>query len=1518
MSLAGVRSTRGDEYQLAVGLHWLIRLLEGEISAFQAESTGIPGDDRPILVDDIVVTMTDGSRTYLQVKKNAPNYGAWKISHSELRKELVKARRQLEDDPPGRVCFYSQSPFGQLQKLCDDCSMLPDYVSFAREAGSDSKNALETLSKMFERPHEKAFLLAKRIKFGAPKTFEEWDSENRSRIDRMVANAETAVPVLTRLLANHEAKLRGPKFELCREDVLRELENAHVYLSPPASEQSLVESFRSASAFGRHWVREIRGIRINRPEFGQIVDLVTAGARCILVSDHPGSGKTCLLLDLADHFETVQGFATLFIKGEWYAGARTEADLSEKGLPENLLGACSRLAKYRRVVVILDSLDVLSLDRSHTSLRLFLALIERVRAIPEVTVVVACREFDLQYDPLLRDTKWDHRIVLQRLSFEATVAPLLRQWGVDPDQLPPDLRELLRNPHQLSLFDRIVRKGISAKDIRPCDLHDLYITETISRADDLGPETASLLENAAEMLTRERTQRLARSRFGVDERVLQRLLSERILLESTPGYFAFAHQSLTEALVVRHELGQGNTLTDLIRSHAPLPFIRPVVRSFFFHLRSRDVTLFRRQVADVIDQDDIAYHLKRLLVDSLAEVVPDSDDWPLVRRVFTREPELFRRLLSRVSGSGWFAILTEYWLELARQDPNATSWLDALTRQLYRWLDSHPAQVIFLWTQAVTTGWCVDAAWPIGVGLLKLEAWDTPGIRGLLSALLRKGDVPDQLGRPLSRWVQATNTGDDLVWQFMTRGEKADGSRGRRSRVGLRVGDFASPGFLAERLKRSDALLDCAVDFVKRLASEGPNCEQSWARADLLYETTWRHRHTRYDVESGTELTVLVRAIELALKHRASLCGDWWRANEPRLRRSSDLGIRYILLMAYLANVDDSADAIEAQLVDQRLYDTTRLDDEIRTLTERAYHVLSEQAQDQHQALLLALCEPPEDEPVANGRYRVQRTYEFLLSVPCCLRSPESQSFLDNWESEFGRVRPASQIVAEGGGVSPPVSVDFIMNCIDGDLVRLLRHYEGVEGNESLSSGKRVGGYSQVRRIVEQGASLDPERFLAARKCFVDVGLGHLYELPVFLGVSHHVRVRTSRLQPEESWVPKQPLVPIETLAWEALRFVEDQLPRLRQFSARDTHDLARVVEGCANVAADDEYVERLTMALCRFLDAEDPVAGGDAGAHANDTVSVNSTRGVAAGSAATLYCCASEAGVCMPRLLPCLLHRFARDPVPGVRLSVLNQLPFIIQTEPGLGWRLLGDTFAERQHALWPEAERVLYFNCTEHFDRVAPYLERMREEAIDVAGQAYGRLMMLSHLAGHVSKRELSHRMEDVPEAVHEGVVQVLWANLADARHRKACRQGLLDAVARPDCSASVLEAIARGFGSKRSEEYVDADLVRRFLAHPSDPDKPPRLWGVCNWLEMRALHDPLAALDICERLVETLQRLPALGFAVDPKPLASALLQILREADEMDDRKMIGRAIRVQDALLRAGVSEFDELLDRAGRS
>ncbi|MCI5124332.1 MAG: hypothetical protein D3925_07620 [Candidatus Electrothrix sp. AR5] len=116
MSRQGAKSDQGDDYQRFIALHWIIRLIsDDEIEYVQAQSTGLPGVDEKITVDDIVVCYNNGQRRHIQAKKNQPANRCWNLT--DLQDELPKILEQLASCPQAIVGLYSCIPFGGKRSL---------------------------------------------------------------------------------------------------------------------------------------------------------------------------------------------------------------------------------------------------------------------------------------------------------------------------------------------------------------------------------------------------------------------------------------------------------------------------------------------------------------------------------------------------------------------------------------------------------------------------------------------------------------------------------------------------------------------------------------------------------------------------------------------------------------------------------------------------------------------------------------------------------------------------------------------------------------------------------------------------------------------------------------------------------------------------------------------------------------------------------------------------------------------------------------------------------------------------------------------------------------------------------------------------------------------------------------------------------------------------------------------------------------------------------------------------------
>lgn len=1517
MSIAGKKSSQGDEYQLRVALHWLIRLLDDDsIEGIQVNSTGIPGEDYSVTVDDVVVLYQDGRALFIQAKKNQTDHKAWSLSDETLKKELINCRQQLESKHNSEVKLYSRSPFGELKSLVEVCRDYPDYSAFARDGVKKQASNLKRLSKIFERLEEVTYDLAKKITFGRTYEFEDWDRCNLNDLDRIIPKAKDAIPILERYLVSHEATLRSSQRVITREDVWRKLSESGLSPTPKRSEAEIIENFQAASKIGREWLRTIDDEAIPRKELEEIIDSIEKGDRKILVTDSAGSGKTCLLLDLAEHIENYSVWELLLIKGDLFDEASSEEDLAAQGLPKDIVGQCSRLAEFRRVVVIIDSLDVLSIARQHKALKLFLGLMDRLAQIDGVTIVVACRTFDLEYDPLLRGRSWQQKINLQPLDFDTVICPFLRRWNIEPSIVTPSLRELLKIPQNLSLYGKLAKLDIELQPTSAYELCNIFLEETVVKNSALGEQAIAALQDMANSLMEQRTQQCSKTVFKASEDVVRQLISQEVLLQpkSSPNSLKFSHQTLADCLVVRSNLAAGKTLADFILAHPQLPYIRPAVRTFFFFLPTQEAKVFRKQVRQVISHDEIAYHVKRLICESFAEITPLEEDWSLLQRIFQQHPDLFKRLFWRVGGKAWFKMLCDYWLPEAKLVEDSESWLRSFVHHSREWANLCPEEVVSLWRESIDRQWAdqQNLFQIIQSNLTNFQAWNTEGIRELLEILVEEIEPElNCLGDILSKWVCATNSGDDLLWRYITKDiqditnedlQYADLSHKLR----CQSSNFHKDSFLEERLCRSNKLLTLALNTIEKWIDE--TNQNSLTISISEYDTSLYGNVNNY----LSNLKLLLHSIEQAFCYRALNNDSWWQKNEPYLRTSEDIVIRYFTIQAYKKKIQTNISGVEFQLQDENLLDKENLRDRLGELMRMTYPLISREIGLKNQEIILSWIptENNDETPYLQITHRRTICYEYLIWIPNIFRTDETQSFIETWEYYFGYTQPRIKKSPSAVTVMPPLSPEDLLQLSDGAILDLLNYYQQNPKVNTFDE-MMIGGLREVLSVLREACSLHPQRFLNLFSLFIKENLHQDFLISIIEGVASHLKYRFGNLRSTTEWKPIEPLPEGKTIAAQLLNLLE-------RYSMiwSDRNAIGEALQACSHVLDDLESAERITLLLF-WLRARDISLGTIPVVNSKDNLygkAINSARGKAAEASMILCNRLLEQGKALPELLPYLLRHFARDSVIFVRTAILNRLSFLMYKSPQLGWQLLTDCLEEPEPRLWKYVERSLYYQYQNNFNLVEPYLNRLLNfnEAMDEAGETWGRISTLASLAGHITQQELFQNLEQANTKAWKGAAQVFVANYQ--QHHTICHEGIMNILQHDSLTDDILLEIKNCFNRKKNKGAIKLDLAKAFLKALSSVTNGNNVHYFLEWLAFEAHRNPLSVFDLVETLAEKIEseQQPLFG---DSKPLITMLNAILREADELDDPLLIQKAIALQDRFLRLNIRGIEEMLNSA---
>jgi len=739
--------------------------------------------------------------------------------------------------------------------------------------------------------------------------------------------------------------------------------------------------------------------------------------------------------------------------------------------------------------------------------------------------------------------------------------------------------------------------------------------------------------------------------------------------------------------------------------------------------------------------------------------------------------------------------------------------------------------------------------------------------------------------------------------------------------------DFHHPNFLEERLKQSDELLNIVLRSIQGWSNDhyANKYEATRLKTGFLWNTSWRYKHNKHEHYYADDLTILIESLENALKYRSLHNDKWWSINEPNLRTIQDVALRHITIQAYKENIGANLLGVKVQLTDKELYFFNKINYELGELMQLAYPYISADGifMVANQAMVLSLyddylSEPDVDNFTNKFLWCNRDIYDLLIRIPSIFRSLETKLHISKWQDYFSYNEPLPNIHSRSWTGVAPVSKEDFLRLSNESILRLLHYYDQFPNEDSFEfDSTMVGGLSTLKNPLSEASSLHPIRFLDLLPHFAADSLHQSYIHAVIEGAANHLRCRFGNLSLNsgDGWKPIDPLPDGTMLAAKLLNLLE-RYPTVWN----DARTASNALKACCDVLEDTESAERLTILLF-WIRSKIPEHEKNTNSNSEtDLVSrfLNSSLGVAAESSIKLCNCLLKNDQPLPELLPYLLHSFARDSTIYPRIPILEHLPFLMYKLPSLGWQLLAEVFQEPQPNLWKYAERSLYHQYQSHFYKVAPYLERLMKEGMEEAGDVWGRISTLASLAGYISQEELFESLAKANTKAWKGSVQVFAANLNRREHREVCHSGLIYILKQENLSDEVIREIDQCFDKEANRGFIRHDLVSAFLNALSISAGSHDIFKFLEWLGREARYNPLFYLEIIETLVDKLERKLLSGQIWHTEPLIIALNEILREADESDDPKIIHRAINLQDHFLRLGINGIEEMIAKAEQS
>lgn len=412
--------------------------------------------------------------------------------------------------------------------------------------------------------------------------------------------------------------------------------------------------------------------------------------RLMVLKGKAGSGKTVVLHDLQERL-VLERVAVLGLKSDLlFVEGKSNID-EAAGFP--VLEALRKKAEETNVVLLVDQVDALSitLSKNRVPIMSINAFLQDALKIQNVCVVVACRTYDFEYDPVFH---WMRGGMIQdcdELS-PKEVEDIFHKNGIDSAVIDAETKNFLRTPLYLSIYCRLSTH--KSHIVSMTRLYESWINQVI--IDDV-PKDITNTKTLSECLDFVATRMIQEQELTVPCRALKAdclpscryLVDKNVLLKDEDDlYIQFPHQTLLDYIYARFFFENEHTLEQDFRDAHQGLFVRPRLKYVLDYLHETDPKQYIQCLTQITEEKSgveytYHYHLRHLAVSSLAsyEHLTQYDKRFIIDHIYTNE-ELYSIYESFVYGRDNLLLLNDYIERLGGLKQCREKWLDRLISML--------------------------------------------------------------------------------------------------------------------------------------------------------------------------------------------------------------------------------------------------------------------------------------------------------------------------------------------------------------------------------------------------------------------------------------------------------------------------------------------------------------------------------------------------------------------------------------------------------------------------------------------------------------------------------------------------------------------------------------------------------------------------------------------------------------------------------------------------------------------
>lgn len=1396
----GAADKAGNRYErLWIALR-MTDLLDGRASRIRLEPPGQAGTGIELEVE------IDGATWGEQTKDSASN---WTINKMISEGILASAKVQLDRGRNFRLVVSSSAD--ALSTLASRARICDSLVEYTDSLGHGRLEHLAKVAGAWDVTQEEAWLLLMGI---------EVEHYSLDALKRIVAGK------LQQSYVEDSDLVAGEFHNFCEAhehehftapQIITHLESKGLTRRLIVNDSNVIHNLRRTRERHQSRVKRAEPI-IGMVPSGEVESVVEMfrdhdGAQVVVLDGRAGSGKSSVASAVAAALEN-DGWFVAVARMDIDRSVLTSKELGEAiGLTESPSVLLAGVSAGNPALLVIDQLDAVSTYSSrmadnYESVEEVLAEIERAR---NVKVLLVVRSVDLDRDPRLRTVVQAadriDRHTLNNLDIEA-VKELMTENGLSLPDSEITLN-LLCVPLHLAVYCRLSSSG---RDREFATLQELYASYT--------DELRSRLEHRVRHLDWDQTMggmvnymsdhEVLVAPVGVldsvEDQTRQALVSESVVVRDEE-LVAFFHESYFDYLFARSFIASGRDLHEFLLESGQYLFRRVQTRQVLEHLAATDRRQFREIVVQLLNSDEVRFHLKAVIVSVLRQTQPTPEDWMALEPLVWEDTPLASKLLLLLNVSGWFDAADtlgrwEEWLDDPQRAEQAFYPLSLLARS------RGAREADLVWPHIGESG-----GWQRRLNYMISWALNSELV-DLAMELVERGELDDAFNRSREVrdfWSMLHSLKDEdpagaarLIGACLRRGLACAQEAG--SVDPFESGHLSTNSQSASVIKEvavaaPEAFVENVLPFVIDVA-----LADQYEREGLLPASRrWGYTHWLPDY---TVDKAIINAVDEALQKLAidnpEKCSDF--LVDVRSAESSEL--RYLACRALKAK-QDSDDAVSWLISDPRNFDLGWSDFHrwaSRELIERCSSDCSSYEFERLEEAIIRYSPDREQRP-----YQGYSQYFMLSALDPRRMSPLARKRLQELERRFPDSAPQAPRVPVARTAMSPISESASKHMSDDDWIRALTKYN--ENSSTWIGHEFTGGAVEAARTLGQRVKDDPERYSKlALRFTVEIPSDAMNEV-----------IRNV-----------EGVVDIETLT----ELCEH---------AHSTYgaDVGRTV--CSAIAHAGKTNPRLIALLAIYIYDADPEHETARSSAESDgiywggdlfTAGLNSTRGDAALAVASILFSGPDH---LDLLLP-LLDDLIEDKILAVRVCAAEAVVALLIHESEIALDFAARLFDAPIDVLDAHtSERLLGHATLRDPDRFAPVLAAALAGPDEIAMRAGG-IWAALRWTGQLPVNTAVD-FPSLPAGARRGAVRAFAGNVADSHG------DILQALQGDD--PEVLEQLWSVFG--QLNELATPDQVALIDALMESMVFSNHMQSLIHALEEMTSTLPVNTIDVCERVVE-----------------------------------------------------------------